>query len=211
MWLESWREIDWAMKLCREGLWHVKLHEYRQARLKGRIDCAGRGRSTYEVTDSRPPTILKQEARSRNQEKPQLFTSSKTDLLSHCTFENHPKLSSVGHFQSEQAFTPPKHFRTLFGFSEKFGNCRPPLMQSVCVSISLQFFSLSLDATFILVSFGDECLRNSLEKKSCNFQRHWISHFEITDIFPNGNIGGMQSANNPVWCSMSRVYPMPNS
>ena len=129
MWLESWREVDWAMKLCREGLWHVKLQEYRQAGLKGRIDCAGRCRST--VTEPRPPTILKQEARSRNQDKAQLFTSSKTDLLSHCTFENHPKLSSVGHFQSEQAFTPPTHFRTLFGFSEKFGNCRPPLKGEV--------------------------------------------------------------------------------
>ena len=41
------------------------------------------------------------------------------------------KLSSVGHFQSEQAFTPPTHFRTLFGFSEKFGNCRPPLMYTL--------------------------------------------------------------------------------
>ena len=59
------------------------------------------------------------------------FTSSKTDLLSDWTFENYPKLSSVGHFQSEQAFTPPTHFRTLFGFSEKFGNCRPPLTKSL--------------------------------------------------------------------------------
>ena len=57
------------------------------------------------------------------------LTSSKTDLLSHWTFENYPKLSSVGHFQSEQAFTPPTHFRTLFGFLEKFGNCRPPLTE----------------------------------------------------------------------------------
>ena len=88
---------------------------------------AGTPVAVDHLTEPQPSTSLKQEQRSRNREKARLFTSSKTDLLSHWTFEDYPKLSSVGHFQSEQAFTPPTHFRTLFGFSEKFGNCRPPL------------------------------------------------------------------------------------
>ena len=50
----GWREIDWATKLCREGLWHVKLHEYHQ-RLNGRIERCDRGRSTYEAPTSHNP------------------------------------------------------------------------------------------------------------------------------------------------------------
>ena len=71
----------------------------------------------------------------------------------------------------------------------------------------LTFFIPTLDATLIFVSFSDECFRNSLEKKSFNFQRHRISHFENTDIFPYGNIGGMQSVNNPIWRPIGLVYP----
>ena len=45
---------DWATR-CK-GLWHVNLlHEYRQARLKPRIDCASRGRSTYRGPTSHEP------------------------------------------------------------------------------------------------------------------------------------------------------------
>ena len=73
------------------------------------------------------------------------LSSSKTDLLSHWTFENYPKLSSVGHFQSEQAFTPPTHFRTLFGFSEKFGNWQPPL-----IPYNVWFFWVSRHRSIIL-------------------------------------------------------------
>ena len=96
--------------------------------VKGRIDCAGHGKSTL----IRSPHLPRASSMRNDREierRHRFFTTSKTDLLSHWTFENCPKLSSVGHFQSEQAFTPPTHFRTLFGFSEKFGNCRPPLKE----------------------------------------------------------------------------------
>ena len=50
------RNIAWATKLHHEGLWHMNLlHEYRQAKLKGRIDCADRGRSTYGAPTSHEP------------------------------------------------------------------------------------------------------------------------------------------------------------
>ena len=81
------------------------------------------------LAEPRPPTSLKQEQRSRNRETAQLFYLKQDWSWSAqpLDFWNYPKLSSVGHFQSEQAFTPPTHFRTLFGFSEKFSNCRPSL------------------------------------------------------------------------------------
>ena len=56
---------------------------------------------------------------------------------------------------------------------------------------ALSFFMPTLDTTLILVSFSDECFRNILEWKSFKFQRHRISHFENTDMFPCGNIGGL--------------------
>ena len=90
------------------------------------IDCAGHGKSTLIRSPHLPRASSKRNDREIER-RHGVFNSSRTDLLSHWTFENCPKLSSVGHFQSEQAFTPPTHFRTLFGFSEKFGNCRPPL------------------------------------------------------------------------------------
>ena len=74
-------------------------------------------------------------------------------------------------------------------------------------NFTLTFFIPTLDATLILVSFSDECFRNSLKKKGFNFQRHRISHFENTDMFPYGNIGGMQSVNNPIWRPIGLVYP----
>ena len=105
-----------------------RLHGNCQARLRGRIDCAGHGKSTLIRSPHLPRASSKRNDREiERRHRLHVFTLSRTDLLSHWTFENCPKLSSVGHFQSEQAFTPPTHFRTLFGFSEKFGNCRPPL------------------------------------------------------------------------------------
>ena len=74
-------------------------------------------------------------------------------------------------------------------------------------SFPLTFFIPTLDATLILEYFSDECFRNSLEKKRFNFQRDRTSHFENTDMFPYGNIGGMQSVNNPIWRSIGLVYP----
>ena len=100
-----------------------------ETRLKGRIDCAGHGKSTLIRSPHLPRASSKRNDREIER-RHRFFTSSRTDLLSHWTFENCPKLSSGGHFQSEQAFTPPTHFRTLFGFSEKFGNCRSPLTSS---------------------------------------------------------------------------------
>ena len=55
----------------------------------------------------------------------------------------------------------------------------------VCVWNNLKWSRIrTLYATLILVSFLDECFRNSLEKKSFNFKRHRISHFEDTNMFP---------------------------
>ena len=128
-----------------------RLHENCRARLKGRIDCAGHGKSTLIRSPHLPRPSSKRNDREIER-RHRFFTSTRTDLLSHWTSENCPKLSSVGHFQSEQAFTPPIHFRTLFGFSEKFGNCRPPLnANNYCLS-RLPSHHLSTATDFLLIS-----------------------------------------------------------
>ena len=113
------------MKLCREGLWHVKLHEYRQARLKGRIDCAGRCKSTYGAPTSHNPQARRTIRKSKRRHN---FLPQARQICSVTVLLKIIQSCPVSYIvQSEQAFTPPTHFRTLFGFSEKFGNCRPPL------------------------------------------------------------------------------------
>ena len=104
----------WRPLTCKS----TTVHEYRQAKLKGRIDCAGRSRSTYGAPTSHEPQARATIEKSREGTTflpPAKLICSATGL----NFENNPKLSSVGHFQSEQAFTPPTHFRMLFGFFRK--------------------------------------------------------------------------------------------
>ena len=118
---------------CKSTTWKLPSKARRVNRLR---------RPPGKSTLIRSPTSHEPQARGtieKSREGTDFFTSSRTDLLSHWTFENCPKLSSVRHFQSEQAFTPPTHFRTLFGFSEKFGNCRPPLSHHLLPSNFYQF------------------------------------------------------------------------
>ena len=94
-----------------------------EGRLKGGSIATGRAASVDLATEPRPLTCTRPQTSLQRSRKI-------ADLPAAMGLSKNAKLSSVGHFQSEQAFTPPTHFRTLFGFSEKFGNCRPPLIEA---------------------------------------------------------------------------------
>ena len=87
------------------------------------------------LTEPRPPTSLKQEQRSRNREKTQLFYLKQDWSAQPLDFWKLSKVIQCRTFSIRTGIYPPTHFRTLFGFSEKFSNWRPSLTQSADLQV----------------------------------------------------------------------------